>query len=477
MDNNEVKIGVVVAVYNTEKWLGECLESLVNQTKKFSEIVLVDDGSTDGSLMICKRFKSRYPEINVYYQKNGKQGKARNNGISHISSEYLLFVDSDDILYPDTVERLSNILSKKRYDAVYFEAEIFGKKELFQSYHYNREVGTEMTEGTGKGFFNQCYPRSFFPSACLAVYRTYLIKSVGIYFPEGVFYEDNYFTFVFMQEAGIVRWIPDVLYGRRIREGSTMTSRTTLDKTQNLCDVVLAIYKYIDLHREEMTSETYAVEQYISDLCLSAWCRYDEYKADAINCDGRNTDKIKSVLKCYFELSKKFDASFEGWSLSCLVTEQKILSLVEKSEDKYFISEVDIKKRKEEGHRFMLKKYQELLKKLLLDDDTAKVGIYGIGGHTESLLNVYGILMGSVRSQLTFFETTVKEGNWKENFNYPVKSYLEIDDTYDLIIISSFIYQLDMKKNVLAVNKNCKIHCFYGDDIRADVFTGVNYLF
>lgn len=476
MDNDEVKIGVVVPVYNAEKWLDECIKSLVNQTKRFSEIVLIDDGSTDSSLAMCENFKSRYSEIRVHHQENGRQGKARNNGIAHISSEYLLFVDSDDILRPDTVEILSNIINKKRYDAVYFEAEMFGQREFFHSFRYNRELGSDVNERTGKEFFSQSYPRSFFPSACLAVYRAALIKSAGIYFPEGVFYEDNYFTFVYMQEAGLVHCISDVLYGRRIREGSTMTGKITSDKVQNLCDVVLATYEYIDLHRKEMKNEAYAVEQYMCDLCLSVWCRYDEYKSDTTNLDDCNADKLKLVLKCYFELSEKFNAGFEGRSLSCLVTEQKIILLVQKYEGEYFISEPDIARRKEEGHRLMLKKYKELLKKLPLGDDMAKVGIYGNGAHTEGLLSVYNALVGDVCSQLVFFETVIKDDKLKQNTVYPVKSYLEIDDTYDLIIISSFIYQSDMKKNALAVNKDCTLQCFYGDDIRADIFTGANGL-
>lgn len=476
MDYDEVRIGVVVPVYNTEKWLDECLKSLVNQSKSFSEIVLIDDGSTDGSLTICESYKSRYSGIRVYQQENGRQGKARNNGIAHITSEYLLFVDSDDILYSDTVEILSNIINKKRYDAVYFEAKVFGKKDFLPSFRYNRELETDVNEGTGKDFFCKSYPRSFFPSACLAVYRAELIKSAGIYFPEGVFYEDNFFTFAYMQEAEFVHWIPDILYGRRIREGSTMTSKPTLEKVQNFCDVVLAIYKYIDLHRTEMKSEAYAVEQYVCDLCLSAWGRYAEYKEDTTNLANCNIDKIKLVSKCYFELSEKVNASFEKRSLSCLVTEQKIILFVQKYEGEYFISETDIARRKEEGHRLMVKKYQELLKSLPLGDNTAKVGIYGNGAHTQGLLSTYNTLVGNVCSQLVFFETITKDDNWEENSAYPIKSYLQIDETYDLIIISSFIYQSEMKKNALSVCQDCTLLCFYENDIRADIFTGANGL-
>lgn len=476
MDNDEVKIGVVVPVYNAEKWLDECLKSLVNQTKSFFEIVLIDDGSTDDSLAICESFRNGHSEIRVYHQENGRQGKARNNGIAHISSEYLLFVDSDDILQLNTVEILSSIINKKRYDAVYFEAEMFGQKDFFHLFRYNRELGSDVFEGTGKDFFNQSYPQSFLSSACLAVYRTELIKSSDIYFPEEVFYEDNYFTFVYMQEAGLVHCISDKLYGRRVRGESTMTGKTTSDKVQNLCDVVLAIYKYIDLHRQEMKSEAYAVEQYICDLCLSVWDRYDKYKSEAANSIDFDTNKLKLVLKCYFELSDKFNASFERKSLSGLVTEHKIILLVQKFEGECFISEVDNVKRKEEGHRFMLKKYQELLENLPLGDYTAKVGIYGNGAHTRGLLNAYNTLVGDVCSQLVFFETVIKDDNREESHGCTIKGYLEIDDTYDLIILSSFIYQSEMKKNVLAINKDCPLLCFYGDDLRADIFTGVNGL-
>ena len=190
-----------------------------------------------------------------------------------------------------------------------------------------------------------------------------------------------------------------------------------------------------------MKSEAYAVEQYICDLCLSVWDRYDKYKSEAANSIDFDTNKLKLVLKCYFE-----------------------------------ISEVDNVKRKEEGHRFMLKKYQELLENLPLGDYTAKVGIYGNGAHTRGLLNAYNTLVGDVCSQLVFFETVIKDDNREESHGCTIKGYLEIDDTYDLIILSSFIYQSEMKKNVLAINKDCPLLCFYGDDLRADIFTGVNGL-
>lgn len=471
MNSYEIKIGVVVPIYNTEKWLGECIKSLVSQTKEFSEIVLVDDGSTDGSLAICEKYRSRYPNIKVYHQENGKQGRARNNGIAHISSEYLLFVDSDDLLNPNAVETLSNIITKRKYDAIYFEAEVFGKKNLLRFTRYNRERGTQTTGQTGMDFFSRCYPSSFFPSACLAVYRTELIKSKNIYFPEEIFYEDNYFTFVYMQEAKFVCCISDVLYRRRVRNGSTMTSNNMLGMLWDLCEVVLEIYEYISLHLNKMKVEVNAIAQYICNLCLEVWNKYDQYKEGVEKYDNGSLDKMMLVLKSYFKLSEQFNNGFEEWSLGCAVTEQKILALVEKKENKHYFNNAEITKRKEESYRLMIKKYRELLIKLPLSNEKAKVGIYGVGRHTEGLLNAYGALIGSIQSQLIFFETDITRNYFWGKHTYPVKHYSEIDETYDLVIISSFVYQQDMKENTLSVNKDCKLLCFYGDEIRTNIFS------
>lgn len=481
MDDREVKISVVVAVYNTEKWLDKCIESLLNQTKCFSEIVLVDDGSTDDSLTICEKFQGLYPEIKVFYQPNGKQGKARNSGIAHISSEYLLFVDSDDLLEPDTVEILSNVLSRKRYDAVYFEAHVFGQEELMRTYNfksseYNRELSMGIIEGTGRDFFSQCYPRSYFSSACMAVYRTELIKSAGISFPEGVFYEDNYFTFVFMQEAELVCCIPDILYGRRIREESTMTSRITAEKVQDLCNVVLLIYQYIHLRKEQIEDSTGAVAQYICDLCYFAWGKYAQYRENTGESDHVSLEKVKLVLKSYFKLSRELNNDFGKWSLSCIVTEQRILLLVEKTDKEYFTNDTEIIQRKEEIHQFMCKKYRAMLIKLPLDDSGFKIAIYGTGGHTEGLLRAYSSLIGSIRANLCFFESEIMTDEQKEYHGFPVKSYHEIDETYTLVIISSYIYQQEMKNNMLSVNKKCKLLCFYDGILRRDIFSGVDNL-
>ena len=99
-------ITVIVPVYNTEKYLERCLDSIVGQTYRDLEILLIDDGSTDSSGEICRQYAEADDRITVLVKENGGQASARNLGLDRMQGEYVLFVDSDDYVSPDFVEEL-----------------------------------------------------------------------------------------------------------------------------------------------------------------------------------------------------------------------------------------------------------------------------------------------------------------------------------------------------------------------------------
>lgn len=105
------KVSIIVPVYNVEKHLKNCVNSLLNQTYKDIEIILVDDGSTDSCGLICDKFKEKDERIKVIHQENLGVSVARNNGIKEASGEYLSFVDSDDIVYSDYISYLFGLLN------------------------------------------------------------------------------------------------------------------------------------------------------------------------------------------------------------------------------------------------------------------------------------------------------------------------------------------------------------------------------
>ena len=107
----EPKISIIVPVYNVEQYLERCVESLINQTYKNIEIILVDDGATDNSGQLCDELAQRDPRIVVYHKVNGGLSDARNYGIDKASGDYIGFIDSDDFIDDDMYEvLLSNIL-------------------------------------------------------------------------------------------------------------------------------------------------------------------------------------------------------------------------------------------------------------------------------------------------------------------------------------------------------------------------------
>ena len=107
------KISVIVPVYNTEKYIKKCLDSLVNQTMKNIEIIVVNDGSNDHSEEIIKDYENKYPEMVKYYKKeNGGLPSARNYGLEKAKGEYIAFVDSDDYIDKELFSKLDEYIDK-----------------------------------------------------------------------------------------------------------------------------------------------------------------------------------------------------------------------------------------------------------------------------------------------------------------------------------------------------------------------------
>lgn len=129
LSSEKIKISVIITVYNTEKYLRECLESIINQTYSNLEIIIVDDGSTDLSAEICDFFKNMDSRIRVIHQTNMGMIAARKTGVNAAQGEYISFVDSDDYIDPETYMKVADSINKyKKLDCV-----IFGIKEVYEN--------------------------------------------------------------------------------------------------------------------------------------------------------------------------------------------------------------------------------------------------------------------------------------------------------------------------------------------------------
>lgn len=118
-------LSIIVPTYNVKLYVEECVDSLLNQKYVDCEIIIVDDGSTDGSSEVCDKLKLKDSRIIVVHQKNGGLSAARNTGLKHAKGEYIGFIDSDDIVSPSMFSDMINTLEKNKADVAVCNFEVF----------------------------------------------------------------------------------------------------------------------------------------------------------------------------------------------------------------------------------------------------------------------------------------------------------------------------------------------------------------
>lgn len=212
------KVSVIVPVYNTEKYLEKCLDSLVNQTLQDIEIIAVNDGSTDKSFNILERYAKRYPQIvKVYHKKNGGQASARNLALDVCTGEYIGFLDSDDFVKNDMYEKMYNLAKEKKADYVacgYTDTYMQNGKMIILKPYVASTVCTE----TRQLYFDALV------SPFLHLYKTEIIQESRIKFPEGFIYEDTAFYLNLIPYIHKVACVEDALAYRLRRKNSTTTT-------------------------------------------------------------------------------------------------------------------------------------------------------------------------------------------------------------------------------------------------------------
>ena len=200
-----MKLSVIVPVYNVEPYLPACIDSLLAQTLQEIEILLVDDGSTDASGQIVDRYAQEHPDrIRCIHVDNGGQGRARNFVLPLATGEYLGFVDSDDWILPEMYERLCRCADETGADVV--------ACDFLERY----DDGSENVAPAAL----QDHPLSFAGSCCNKVFRASLVR--GLRFPEGLWYEDFFFSAVMLMRSGRTEYLREPMYIYRRGQPSTM---------------------------------------------------------------------------------------------------------------------------------------------------------------------------------------------------------------------------------------------------------------
>ena len=212
-------ISVIVPVYNVEEYLEECLESIKNQTYTNIEVILVNDGSTDGSREICERFCQKDSRFKLINQENQGQSVARNRGVKESAGEFIMFVDSDDVIKKNVLEVLLPYM-KTEVDIV--ECRMTRKKEEF----YLNKPSKIVFEGNAKEAILNCIAIKevkFCPVTKL--YRREIVEKVQ--FLEGYIYEDVFTGINYLKHMRKIVVVDYIGYYYRVRPNSTMTKSYT----------------------------------------------------------------------------------------------------------------------------------------------------------------------------------------------------------------------------------------------------------
>ncbi|MBD5082637.1 MAG: glycosyltransferase, partial [Clostridiales bacterium] len=245
MMKNVADISVIVPIYNVEEYLGECLDSILNQTKKDYEVIMVDDGSTDNSGEIAKSYAEKYPNFHYFYKENNGLGCARNYGVEHSNGKYIIFMDSDDKISEDLYEKMFNTAEKNNSDMTICNVARCNSRKAWNSGLHkiaftNIEPNTHVTKNTNLLYdttsWNKLILRSFYEENNFA-------------FPENILYEDIPVTIPMHFKANNISVVESSYYYWRVRDGVTKSITQTTDDFTNLYDrlsVMKMVNKFMD---------------------------------------------------------------------------------------------------------------------------------------------------------------------------------------------------------------------------------------
>lgn len=465
----EIRISIIIPVYNTEKWLRECLDSIVNQILPFDEVIIVNDGSTDGSPAICRFYADNYDFIKLIDQENQGVSVARNIGMQKVSYEYVMFLDSDDYLRIDAVMILKKLLEKAKYDAVFYDADIHcmdGYEQIGRNIYDRSHSKLDGNMQKGLEYFFRCYPRDYVVSPCMAVYKKEIIDNEKIMFPENIYYEDNYFSYKFLNHAQKVIHISEKLYQRRYRENSTMTSPFTEKKFVDFIKICGFIWTEIDKNIPcEMPEQRKILFAFVCDDFVRILKNYQTCLDQNIMIGGEARNLLEQTAEEYLFIISKLVPNILSLDLAML---NRILYAFHCMQNWKIGWEMDLLHQINRIVDRQKSLYKNILQELPFGETGKTVGIYGTGKHTEGVLAIYQRVIGPICCNLIFIDSKKDDVIYQKR---KLINYQKIKDmNFDMIVISSFIYEREMIAYIREISSEVPVYTFY-NQLNGDIFS------
>ena len=290
------KVSVIVPVFNSEDLLGNCLESIENQSLKDIEIICVDDGSSDGSFDILNQFSSKDARFKIYQQENSGAGSARNKGIEESCGEYILFVDSDDYIESETCEMLYEQASRLDCDLILFNSmRHFSNDRNLALIHFkkNDEINYQIRVFDYEYFRDRIFDGEY-GVIWNKLYKSSFIRDNNITFPKHKIYNDVEFHIKTTLLAKKISYVDGTFY--HYNRSGHASLQTSFVKTSNAMVFFDVLYGLVD---------------FLVEVDM-----FDEFRKEFVNFtifELRN--KLKSIdedsKQEFFEKTKEFYYSLE----------------------------------------------------------------------------------------------------------------------------------------------------------------------
>ena len=273
-----IKISVIVPVYNVEDYLAKCLDSLVNQTLEDIEIIVVNDGSPDNSDKIIKEYAKKYDSIKSFKKENGGLSDARNYGIEKATGEYIAFIDSDDFISNDMLDKMYKKAKNDKLDIVLCDT-----INLYEN-------GEQVLVKSNLGYSNDVVRNYLIspPMACIRLYKRGLFNNKKK--KKSLFYEDLELTPKLVKYTKKIGFINEGLYYYLQRNGSIMKQKEFNDK-------LLDIFTVLETNRKDLYKD-YPQEieyMYITHLLRTATLRFLDYPNS-----GEYLERINVTIRDHF---------------------------------------------------------------------------------------------------------------------------------------------------------------------------------
>ena len=279
MYNDFMKVSIIIPIYNSENYLDKCIGSAVSQTYDDIEIILVNDGSTDGSGNICNAYASKDPRIRLISQKNAGVSAARNRGLDEASGDLITFIDGDDHVEADYVGYLVNLMEQDHSDMACCQYEVMEKSGS----------ASRLINGTEECLKEFLTSNEISVSVCCKLYRKHLFD--GIRMPEGKRFEDNYVLYRLIARAGSVTIGYQKKYNY-IPNPSGFINEPYSKTQMDIVDAAMEQKKFIEKNYPALTGLANSRVIYAANRCLVKMADSRVYDADSVQ-------RLKPLYKEY----------------------------------------------------------------------------------------------------------------------------------------------------------------------------------